>query len=186
MRTRGSRSAMKGESFATSVFDRLGQIRQADVANSKGLGSVLSLAREAQLASNERRSKICPSRPFPRTIHTCMCHPTATRIDHRDVCMDTHFDRLAFSVRISLSRRRLGPAAPGTMVTSPDGPRICRVDAEKPSDHGPPRSRPCGLRVQPATHHFHPYDARRAAGLTQPYQRAPDVFLATSSGADSP
>jgi hypothetical protein len=124
MRTRGSRSAMKGESFATSVFDRLGQIRQADVANSKGFGSVLSLAREAQLASNERRSKICRSRPFPRTIHTCMCHPTATRIDHRDVCMDTHFDRLAFSVRISLSRRRLGPAAPGAY--SDDGDRHFR------------------------------------------------------------
>jgi hypothetical protein len=41
------------------------QIRQADIVNSKRLGSVLTMAREAQLASNERRSKSCPSRPFP-------------------------------------------------------------------------------------------------------------------------
>jgi hypothetical protein len=47
------------------VFDRLSQIRQADIVNSKRLGSVLTMAREAQLASNEHRSKSCPSRPFP-------------------------------------------------------------------------------------------------------------------------
>jgi hypothetical protein len=41
------------------------QIRQADIVNSKRLGSVLTMAREAQLASNESRSKSCPSRPFP-------------------------------------------------------------------------------------------------------------------------
>jgi hypothetical protein len=48
-----------------SVFDRLSQIRQADVVNNKRLGATLALAKEAQLASNERRSKSCPSRPFP-------------------------------------------------------------------------------------------------------------------------
>jgi hypothetical protein len=41
------------------------QIRQADIVNSKCLRSVVTMAREAQLASNERRSKSCPSRPFP-------------------------------------------------------------------------------------------------------------------------
>jgi hypothetical protein len=41
------------------------QIRQADIVNSKRLGSVLTMAREALLASNERRTKSCPSRPFP-------------------------------------------------------------------------------------------------------------------------
>jgi hypothetical protein len=41
------------------------QIRQGDIINSKRLGSVLTMAREAQLASNERRSKSCLSRPFP-------------------------------------------------------------------------------------------------------------------------
>jgi hypothetical protein len=41
------------------------QIRQADIVNSKRLGSVLTMAREAQLASNESRSKSYPSRPFP-------------------------------------------------------------------------------------------------------------------------
>ena len=41
------------------------QIRQADIVNSKRLGSLLTMAREAQLASNEGRSKSCPSRPFP-------------------------------------------------------------------------------------------------------------------------
>jgi hypothetical protein len=41
------------------------QIRQADIVNSKRFGSVLTMAREAQLASNERRSKSCPSRLFP-------------------------------------------------------------------------------------------------------------------------
>src|ERR1700723_2880289 len=40
------------------------QIRQADIVNSKRVGSVLTMALAAQLASNERRSKSCPSRPF--------------------------------------------------------------------------------------------------------------------------
>jgi len=47
------------------VFDRLSQIRQTDIVDGKCLGSVLTMAREAQLASGERRSKSCPSRPFP-------------------------------------------------------------------------------------------------------------------------
>jgi hypothetical protein len=55
----------EGRELPYKVFDRLSQIRQADIVNSKRLGSVLTMAREAQLASNERRSKSCPSRPFP-------------------------------------------------------------------------------------------------------------------------
>jgi hypothetical protein len=55
----------EGRELPYKVFDRLSQIRQADIVNSKSLGSVLMMAREAQLASNERRSKSCPSRPFP-------------------------------------------------------------------------------------------------------------------------
>ena len=55
----------EGRELPYTVFDRLSQIRQADIVNSKRLGSVLTMAREAQLASNERRSKSCPSRPFP-------------------------------------------------------------------------------------------------------------------------
>jgi hypothetical protein len=55
----------EGRELPYRVFDRLSQIRQADIVNSKRLGSVLTMAREAQLASNERRSKSCPSRPFP-------------------------------------------------------------------------------------------------------------------------
>jgi hypothetical protein len=55
----------EGRELPYTVFDRLSQIRQADIVNSKRLGSVLTLAREAQLTSNERRSKSCPSRPFP-------------------------------------------------------------------------------------------------------------------------
>jgi hypothetical protein len=56
---------IRGRELPYKVFDRLSQIRQADIINSKRLGSVLTMAREAQLASNERRSKSCPSRPFP-------------------------------------------------------------------------------------------------------------------------
>jgi hypothetical protein len=41
------------------------EIRQADIVNNKRLGAMLSMAREAQFASNERRSKSCPSKPFP-------------------------------------------------------------------------------------------------------------------------
>jgi len=37
-------------------------IWQADIVNSKRLASVLTMARDAQLASIERRSKSCPSR----------------------------------------------------------------------------------------------------------------------------
>jgi len=48
-----------------SVFDRLSQIRQADIVNNKRLGATLAMALESQLESNERRSKSCPSRPFP-------------------------------------------------------------------------------------------------------------------------
>ena len=55
----------EGRELPYTVFDRLSQIRQADIVNSKRLGSVLTLAREAQLTSNERRSKSCPSGPFP-------------------------------------------------------------------------------------------------------------------------
>jgi hypothetical protein len=55
----------EGRELPYTVFDRLSQIRQADIVTSKRLGSVLTMAREAQLASNERRSKSCPSRPFP-------------------------------------------------------------------------------------------------------------------------
>jgi hypothetical protein len=55
----------EGRELPYKVFDRLSQIRQADIVNSKRLGSVLTMEREAQLASNERRSKSCPSRPFP-------------------------------------------------------------------------------------------------------------------------
>jgi hypothetical protein len=55
----------EGRELPYKVFDRLRQIRQGDIVNSKRLGSVLTMAREAQLASDERRSKSCPSRPFP-------------------------------------------------------------------------------------------------------------------------
>ena len=48
-----------------SVFDRLSQIRQADIVSSKRLGSVPTMAREFPLATNERRSKSWPARPFP-------------------------------------------------------------------------------------------------------------------------
>jgi hypothetical protein len=49
----------------TAKRGKQSQIRQANIVNSKRLGSVLTMAREAQFASNERRSKSCPSRPFP-------------------------------------------------------------------------------------------------------------------------
>jgi hypothetical protein len=55
----------EGRELPYNVFDRLSQIRQADIVSNKRLGSVLTMARDAQLASNERRSKSCPSRPFP-------------------------------------------------------------------------------------------------------------------------
>ncbi|MGA2365714.1 MAG: hypothetical protein ABSG12_09505, partial [Steroidobacteraceae bacterium] len=55
----------EGRDLPYNVFDRLSQIRQADIVSNKRLGSVLTMARDAQLASNERRSKSCPSRPFP-------------------------------------------------------------------------------------------------------------------------
>ena len=55
----------EGRELPYSVFDRLSQIRQADIVNNKRLGLTLAMAREAQLESNERRSKSCPSRPFP-------------------------------------------------------------------------------------------------------------------------
>jgi len=55
----------EGRELPYSVFDRLSQIRQADIVNNKRLGGTLAMAREAQLGSNERRSKSCPSRPFP-------------------------------------------------------------------------------------------------------------------------
>jgi hypothetical protein len=55
----------EGRELPYSVFDRVSQIRQADIVNNKRLGVTLSMARDAQLASNERRSKSCPSRPFP-------------------------------------------------------------------------------------------------------------------------
>jgi hypothetical protein len=55
----------EGRELPYSVFDRLSQIRQADIVNNKRLGGTLAMAREAQLESNERRSKSCPSRPFP-------------------------------------------------------------------------------------------------------------------------
>jgi len=55
----------EGRELPYSVFDRLSQIRQADIVSSKRLGSVLTMAREVQLATNERRSKSCPARPFP-------------------------------------------------------------------------------------------------------------------------
>ncbi len=54
----------EGRELPYSVFDRLSQIRQADIVNSKRLGSVLTMAREAQLASDERRSKSCPRGRF--------------------------------------------------------------------------------------------------------------------------
>jgi hypothetical protein len=57
----------EGRELPYSVFDRLSQIRQADIVNNKRLGATLAMAREAQLESNERRSKSCPSRPFPST-----------------------------------------------------------------------------------------------------------------------
>lgn len=55
----------EGRELPYSVFDRLSQIRQADIVNNKRLAATLTMAREAQLESNERRSKSCPSRPFP-------------------------------------------------------------------------------------------------------------------------
>jgi hypothetical protein len=55
----------EGRELPYTVFDRLSQIRQADIVTSKRLSSVLTMARETQLASGERRSKSCPSRPFP-------------------------------------------------------------------------------------------------------------------------
>jgi hypothetical protein len=55
----------EGRELPYSVFGRLSQIRKADIVNNKRLGAMLSMAREAQLENNERRSKSCPSRPFP-------------------------------------------------------------------------------------------------------------------------
>jgi hypothetical protein len=55
----------EGRELPYSVFDRLSQIRQADIVNNKRLGATLAMALESQLESNERRSKSCPSRPFP-------------------------------------------------------------------------------------------------------------------------
>ena len=55
----------EGRELPYSVFDHLSQIRQADIVNNKRLGATLTMAREAQRESNERRSKSCPSRPFP-------------------------------------------------------------------------------------------------------------------------
>ena len=55
----------EGRELPYSVFDRLSQIRQADLVNNKRLGATLAMALESQLESNERRSKSCPSRPFP-------------------------------------------------------------------------------------------------------------------------
>src|SRR6202041_804441 len=58
-RRRGAAGVVSGKRGKQS------QIRQADIVNSKRLGSILTMAREAQLASNESRSKSYPSRPFP-------------------------------------------------------------------------------------------------------------------------
>jgi Helix-turn-helix domain len=55
----------EGRELPYSVFDRLSQIRQADIVNNKRLGATLAMALESQLESNERRSKNCSSRPFP-------------------------------------------------------------------------------------------------------------------------
>jgi hypothetical protein len=55
----------EGRELPYSVFDRLSQIRQADIVNNKRLGATLAMALESQLESNERRSKSCPPRPFP-------------------------------------------------------------------------------------------------------------------------
>jgi hypothetical protein len=46
----------EGRELPYSVFDRLSQIRQADIVN-KRLRTMLSMAREALLENNERRSK---------------------------------------------------------------------------------------------------------------------------------
>jgi len=55
----------EGRELPCSVFDRLSQIRHADIVNNKRLGATLAMALESQLETNERRSKSCPSRPFP-------------------------------------------------------------------------------------------------------------------------
>jgi hypothetical protein len=55
----------KSSALVSGKRGKQSQICQADIVNSKSLGSVLTMAREAQLASNERRGKSCPSRPFP-------------------------------------------------------------------------------------------------------------------------
>jgi hypothetical protein len=49
----------EGRELPYSVVDRLSQIRQADIVNNKRLRTMLSMAREAQLENNERRSKSC-------------------------------------------------------------------------------------------------------------------------------
>jgi hypothetical protein len=63
----------EGRELPYPVFDRLSQIRQADIVNNKRLGATLSMALEFQLASNERRSKSCPSRPFPSASSQSKC-----------------------------------------------------------------------------------------------------------------
>jgi hypothetical protein len=61
----GFKIRYEGRELPYSVFDRLSQIRQADIVNNKRLGATLAMALESQLESNERRNKSCPSRPFP-------------------------------------------------------------------------------------------------------------------------
>jgi hypothetical protein len=56
----------EGRELPYTVFDRLTQIRQADVVANKRLGSVLAMAREAQLTTNEKRSSSCPVRHSSR------------------------------------------------------------------------------------------------------------------------
>lgn len=55
----------EGRELPYSALDRLSQIRQADIVDNRRLAATLTMAWEAQLESNERRIKSCPSRPFP-------------------------------------------------------------------------------------------------------------------------
>ncbi len=52
----------EGRELPYTQFDRLSQVHQADIVNNKRLGSVLLLAREAQLKHPEERSQSCPVR----------------------------------------------------------------------------------------------------------------------------
>ena len=55
----------EGRELPYSVFDRLSQIRQADIVNNNRLGATLAMARDAQLESNDGGVRAVHQGHFP-------------------------------------------------------------------------------------------------------------------------